>query len=628
MLENSEPRATIADMRLNCWVYGDDRLSIFPVGISQDLTVGHVRDAIKLERAALFNDMDACDIVLFKNSIPDDDDFLRHAFEVNYDPKVALRPTRLLRNVFNSRLPEEGHVHIFVRRPSTYGVMEPLINPTWSRREQTVKRLFECLESQRLVQIRGTPASGKSTLMRLLHAHIKSCQPDAIVQIVMGWPEESSQEHPIARFRRLIPGYPFPIPQKTFILFDNAHQTYWDSDLWEYFFKDWVLPGASYRVVLFCGYGSPSKQPVLYSGGTPPVLGPSSRISLWHRNEHGNEDDNEGFGLLLSRPEFDEYLANFTEFPLDPAFQDLVYEWTTGHAGAVEGIWHIVKNQNQNGTLEAYTIEDFFKLNPWDMFFSGLGQADFSRGLPTPAKMKDVNVSNVMRKLLKNRTIGTGEIEEEREAVRTCYENGWIQADLVDENIVYSFASPLHGVYISQQFTPTHVQIPHKTVAELTFDVVQRFKPSQLSGSAHVGTFLAQQPLAAMYQDEFYRRLGELVGDCVRISPKVLTADCAKNGSMDIFLPTQRWGIEITRDGIDLHGNDKRLGLHCAHGMWLTSSDMVDWILLDCCTEMPEDSHDDLPNLLHAVFTKNFSKVIILDNKLKELKMFALREKR
>ncbi|TDL14323.1 hypothetical protein BD410DRAFT_797248 [Rickenella mellea] len=531
-------------------------------------------------------------------------------------------------------------LHIVVERPipvqpqREYSDPEPDINPIWSRREQTVERLFERLQREGLVYIRGTPASGKSTLLKLVHEHIRRRHPEAIVRIVKAWPQGTFQEWggPIDRFRRLIPGYPFSNPRNTYILFDNGHQTYWDGGLWEYFIKDQVQSGFLYRAVLFCGYGNPSNRPVWYSGGVPPVVGPWSRVSLRRQNECGDDDDEEGIGLLLSRPEFDEYMANFKCFPLDSRFRDMVYEWTTGHAGAIDAIWQIIKSQKQNGSLDAYTVEDFYRLNPWEAFFTKLGQADFARGLPNEIEMHNSNVTNVMRKLLRNWTIGTGETEEEKEAVRTCHENGWIQADLIktslydDDEIVYSFASPLHGVYISQKFTISDAQIPLQTVTDLTFDIIQRFKPVQLSESAQVGSLLTQRPMEARYQDEFYRRLGELVGDCVRISPEFLTTANAKKGCIDFFLPTQRWGISIIHEGNNLHEHCERFGLHSAYGAWLTSNDVVDWILLDCRAEMPEYPHEDVSNLFHAVFIENFTKVIVLDNKLKEVKKFDLVE--
>ncbi|TDL19513.1 hypothetical protein BD410DRAFT_830314 [Rickenella mellea] len=668
-------------MRLNCWVQGDNRFSIFPVGISQDSNVGELRDEVKLKRAALFRNIDACDIILFKNNIPDDDDFLQHASAMNFDPTVALRPTQILRNISESGWPEEECVHIFVRRPSA-DVMEPLIHPTWSRREQTVKRLFKCLESQRLVQIRGTPASGKSTLMKLLHAHIKSCQPDAIVQIVMGWPEERLQEHPIARFRRFIPGYPFPIPQKTFILFDNAHLTYWDSELWEFFFKDQVMAGASYRVALFCGYGSPTSEPNFYPRGTPLILEPLSCISLSPRDDIGGE----GIGLLLSQPEFDEYMAHFNAFPLDSSFLETLYAWTAGHAGAIESIWRIIESQRKGG-LEAYTVNDFLNLNPWKDFFKNLGRTGFARGLPTRADLHDVNIAKFMRKLLQNFEVSIGKTREEKEVVQFCHRKGWIQSNVENEQVIYSFASNLHGVYVSLLFSPSTSNISYTSVTQLAFDAISQFRPFQLSAPARVRTLFTRRPVEAKYQDELYRALGELVGDnrevagrsqlqkeseeeeliivqqapwqilhdildelfvkeaitesrrssflhfaCsfelkwlsmrkelttgfvdgilqeraaplrnlsnVRISPEFATAPTDKKGRVDIFLPTQRWGVELTREGDDLQGHYDRFG------------------------------RLGMPKLIHAVFTVGFTYVDILDNNLEVLKKIALLETR
>ena len=43
-------------------------------------------------------------------------------------------------------------------------------------------------------QVRGTPRSGKTTLMKLLHAHILSQDPGAVVEVITGWEKESQTE--------------------------------------------------------------------------------------------------------------------------------------------------------------------------------------------------------------------------------------------------------------------------------------------------------------------------------------------------------------------------------------------------------------------------------------------------
>ena len=90
--------------------------------------------------------------------------------------------------------------------------------------------------------MRGTPASGKSTLLKLIYVYIKGYTGNrkAAIQIITEWPTLMSREKPQdihSRLRQRVMGYPKP-ETITYILIDNSQATYSDGYLWEEFFKE------------------------------------------------------------------------------------------------------------------------------------------------------------------------------------------------------------------------------------------------------------------------------------------------------------------------------------------------------------------------------------------------------
>ena len=187
--------------------------------------------------------------------------------------------------------------------------------------------------------MRGTPASGKTTLSSLLYAYIKAKEPQADVQFFTGWDDDGLTL--TERLKKNILGY-LNFTTTTYLIFDNGEDTYWDTYLWETFFKSQQFTGA-YQIILFCGYGSAGTQPLSYPNGTPLKLDPKARVSLICHDESADEFGS--IGLFLSRTEFDEVVQRAHEFSLhlDSSFKDLIFSWTGGHAGAVADILRMTK---------------------------------------------------------------------------------------------------------------------------------------------------------------------------------------------------------------------------------------------------------------------------------------------
>jgi hypothetical protein len=78
--------------------------------------------------------------------------------------------------------------------------------------------------------------------------------------------------------------------------------------------------------------------------------------------------------------------------------------------------------------------------------FDKLQGAPFTRGLPTRKVLQDTNYAHLFKKLIM--AGGRCGAEEFNDClpgdVEKLVENGWVHTELAGEDIVYSFASPLH----------------------------------------------------------------------------------------------------------------------------------------------------------------------------------------
>jgi hypothetical protein len=194
------------------------------------------------------------------------------------------------------------------------------------------------------LQVRGTPGSGKSTLVTLLRLHILNVEPESSVHIIDGWPDKPFPGTKAidyeSRLMESVPGY--PAKSRTYLLFDEGQDTYWDIWFWNNFIKNRHL--TYYCIILFCTYGSPSSRPVDFSIGNPPRLVPKARVSLWPTDVCP--------GILYTRTEYDE-VVSLLDSPLNlhPDLQTLLFYWTSGHAGAVASL--LTSISQQASTLSA-----------------------------------------------------------------------------------------------------------------------------------------------------------------------------------------------------------------------------------------------------------------------------------
>lgn len=180
--------------------------------------------------------------------------------------------------------------------------------------------------------------------MHLLHRKILKKDSAARVYVAKQWKTEAAgQEQSVPRYLLQKMGINLSEvqPNQSYLLFDDAQDTYDDGFLWNSFFKEVVGGNYSVFVILFCSYGSPSPQPVYHKIGTPMVLHPAARVCLRPLTIEGIGP----VGLLLTH---DEYLDLIDRFPEqsrkpDQGFIEYLYNITSGHVGAVTAILEMAK---------------------------------------------------------------------------------------------------------------------------------------------------------------------------------------------------------------------------------------------------------------------------------------------
>lgn len=112
--------------------------------------------------------------------------------------------------------------------------------------------------------------------------------------------------------------------------------------------------------------------------------------------------------------------------------------------------------------------------------------------------------------------------------------------------------------------------------------------PTHRVGSPNV----IYQPPEVQYQDEFYRSIFTATAGNVCISPDFASAKKAHvMGCIDFFIPRMKWGIKIIRDGDRLWEFNSQFENLGVYRVWLQSGGMADYILIDCCTRIPQKAH-------------------------------------
>ena len=236
-----------------------------------------------------------------------------------------------------------------------------------------------------------------------------------------------------------------------------------------------------------------------------------------------------------------------------------------------------------------YTLEE---LQQDDPFFHALtthllNHPSIQHGLPR----EHAPYALAMKALLLHDKI---EIEEEIEKeillkLEEAHKLGYIE---IDSDRHYTFPSPLIRQLWSWHLLPAPgYQLSYPNIFSFIEATVALFTPSHLTEANRRVGDSDRRPPEAQYQVEYYRCVHQLTEGNVGISPEYAAAAGTRAGRIDFFIPSRKWGIELTRDGRKLDEHASRFAADGAYGQWLKTSHMEDYVLLDFWNTMPTKAY-------------------------------------
>jgi len=209
-----------------------------------------------------------------------------------------------------------------------------------------VAALWEQIQEVRVVHVRGTPSSGKSTLAGLLHMHVEKRGTKVIH---FRWPGDLNAKAKTSSFSFALneiiqeagmTDQTWLSLENTLIIIDEAQVSYAYEDLWNGFIKPLATSGDKFGpyVVLFTSYGSPMGRVVV---PTPYQLTCHQRMSI-----RPNPPNTINIGIFFSEEEFEDAVERFIRdsgqngqyFRPSLDLKNYIWKLTSGHPAAVRAI--------------------------------------------------------------------------------------------------------------------------------------------------------------------------------------------------------------------------------------------------------------------------------------------------
>ncbi|KAJ7657977.1 hypothetical protein B0H17DRAFT_353274 [Mycena rosella] len=514
-----------------------------------------------------------------------------------------------------------------------------------------MQAILDQLHGSSLVQVRGTPGSGKTTLMHHLNNFILDQYPEATIVRFWSWEKPSAlipyndSTRTIQRFEtQQTPGGALkwdeltsPALSRTYLLFDDAQNTNFDHFLWGELFK--TVP-SNVHILLLCSYGSTWKYDPTDPNsvhGTLFEIPPTQLVGLRPTPQVKHH-------LLFSQKDYNQIILHRSHsssnhhISLNQALHDRIFSACEGHIGAMSaylGIVYAAAVTMKVETGATFSEEEFdsHQQSPY-IFHQTFSNSHhtFTRGLPRPMDLiRKPDLVDALQMLLATGQLvffNTSSTDVFLVAVTEAHLRGWVNMEktmLPGRGLmtVATFPSSLHRAHISWMLADPH-QLPDH-LQTISLDgyvtlVVERFSVAALSrqdiyvpgsGPGSGVTNLGE----AHWQNEFYRA-------ALTIFPGVVMwpeYDSNRPGRIDFFVPARKWGIELLRDEHDIKEHNDRFSPGGRYHMWLQSAQIVDWIVVDFRTTNIEKSQPLMPNLVHYVFTKDFRRWDKFNNMLERI---------
>ncbi|RAL17123.1 uncharacterized protein BO97DRAFT_431122 [Aspergillus homomorphus CBS 101889] len=449
--------------------------------------------------------------------------------------------------------------------------LDPFISPP----SETVSKLVDLIDSEKVVHVRGTPASGKTTLAQSLQRYYQVKKRNSIYVDI--WRE--------------LDEYPSVIDDPLFRPWSKLNimlRTRFGSNM-NYLASGTILiiheAQSSYSDTLF--WNSIIKNRLSHQG---PDIRFSQRVTLTPQSHPSSPS----IGLFFSRSEFTDaaqrLIANsrFQEkFTLRPDAEDYLFSLTNGHPGGLA-------------------------LLKWDRkVWETLAQEPISRSLPQ-SNFLTTEVANLLAKVLEEGNVLCG--PKRNEEVETCYRRGWLHRmqilgeDGLDKD-VYVLPSRLHEKHVSLSIHSRYLDciiltiprwIEHyigkiarslpsefQNLRDLTIAILRGFSSSSLRQSAQgkkLSSGAQPKPVEAQYQDEFYRCFNKLAGRGV---PVCTEWSRTTDGRVDFWIPGKKWAVEIVREQDRINEHIMRFHENGQYYPWREDGMIEDWIIVNCTTSPP-----------------------------------------
>jgi hypothetical protein len=343
-----------------------------------------------------------------------------------------------------------------------------------------VDEIIARVQSYHIVRVRGTPASGKTTLMNLVaNELLERYGKTTPIHQLAGWKREEVWE---------ANGWQGYLQQKTgvkdwtwgnyqaYLLLDEAQESYCCGALWAGLFKG-IEPIMGYPfIILFTSYSTPGRGhegywgekyipvPMSFAPAQEIALRPEESISdvltpLWSV-EHTEMRIVSPVGLLLDEDEAIDIVTGYAQACIQPTpslsagLKKTLFRISNGHAGLLTDLVSVLQDVpeiyalvQRNILLDSQTTSKHLFGRPLE-FFERIHDYPFTKGLPKSTTLLHSATARVFKKAIAEDGISGCDLmrenEEFQEAHDNIWRNGWLHAERSKPGYRYVFATQIH----------------------------------------------------------------------------------------------------------------------------------------------------------------------------------------
>ncbi|KAK2790164.1 hypothetical protein FQN51_002495 [Onygenales sp. PD_10] len=430
------------------------------------------------------------------------------------------------------------------------------------------------LKKHIVVQVRGTPASGKTVLARLLarllHERLK--METDLRPVYIQWLEDGrsgAYEDKLQAWSGGALGRNLLADKNLVLIVDEAQFSYEQLDFWIGCVKYQSTATGGPYIILFSSYGSADSVAVTIPGSAPVTLEPFQRVSLTHQvNQPYN------VCLFLTPDEFEDVCSRWAagHFELSGEVKNYLYNLTSGHAGLCNGLLSTILDLKEvraaRSASDRITMASVHRFFDNDTILLDAVKSRVRRSPPQKSALSNETIYPGLSSVLRKAIIENG-IEATDPAqvpgLIAAYKLGYLQSESVEEETTfYDFPTRLHRRYAASLLLD----------GEYDGVELENFSPRQLKNHPRkpkFGTQIASAPAPeAQYQSEMYRALHVVTGGRCLVHSEFSYTTRRK---IDFFLNKRTWGVEVMREGDRLQNHLDRFRPNGAYGSWKLVTD-------------------------------------------------------